>query len=113
MRSRTIFVLPLAVLAGPAFGQATPAAQSGRTTCVDVRIGNEQYYNCLNRELAASVPRNRLSAADSPNNASMPGTAAGLSDRSATREQLGTNFGISAKPQRPPEPNYPAPLHTH
>ena len=111
---RTIVSCAMAMLisAGSAFGQSGSVTPGTTTSCVDVRIGNEQYYNCLNRQMGSAVPYHRLSASNSPVNAGMPGPAAGLYDQAATREQLGTNFGKSSTPQRPPTPIYPAPLHT-
>jgi hypothetical protein len=109
MRSLILPAVLLSISAWPA------AAQSGAaTSCVDVRIGDERYYNCLNRQLESEIPQKRFSAGgDAPVDATMPAPAAGLYDQAATREQLGKNFGHSSVPQRPPAPNYPAPLATH
>jgi hypothetical protein len=97
-------VLP-AISALPAIAQPTAT-----TSCVDVRIGDERYYNCLNRQLESAIPQKRFSTGDAPVDATMPAPAAGLYDQAATREQLGSSFGHSSHPQRPPEAQFPAPL---
>jgi hypothetical protein len=90
------------------------AAQDGPTqaqTCVDVRIGSTQYYDCVNRALALLVPSERFSAANStPLTATSPPNETGTFNQAATREQLGSAFGHSVVPQRPPPPVYSLPL---
>ena len=81
--------------------------------CVDVRIGSEQSYACLNRQLQQAMPRQRFSSGDAPISAASPGLATGTFNSAATQEQLGRNFGVSARPQRPLAPVFPAPLIPH
>jgi hypothetical protein len=95
-------------LAGPAAAQ--PLAPPGQP-CVDVRIGSEAFYGCLNQALQDAVPQRRFSAeADAPFAATIPAPAAGTFNRAAVQERLGNNFGRSALPQRPPPALYAAPL---
>lgn len=100
----TLLLLVCAVL--PAAAQPGATAQS----CVDVKIGDAQYYNCLNRQLGESVPGRRFSTADAPTGVQAPAPSIGLFDRAATAEQLGTSFGHSTVPQRPAPSNAVSPL---
>jgi len=79
-------------------------------TCVDVRIGTDAFYNCLNSELQALVPRQRLSSRDTPWPATQPANEVGTFSLPAIKERMGTAFGNSVIPQRPPPPVYPPPL---
>ncbi len=95
------------------------AALLGRTaladsqqTCVDVRIGDQRSYTCLNEALARAalaahgvVNPGLLSATSEPQ-------AIGAFDRTATAERMGNTFGHSAFAQRPPRPVYLSPLLT-
>lgn len=92
-----------AVAASPGSGAAD--------ACVDVMIGGESTYSCFNQQIARSIPPRRFSAgSDLPVGANIPAPAAGTFNQAATAEQLGTAFGHSAVPQRPPPVSYPAPL---
>ncbi len=72
------------------------------TTCVDVRIGDDRYYDCLNRKLRESVPERRFSAGDAPYSATTsPPHVVGGFVQQAVRQRLGTSFGTSLVPQRP------------
>jgi hypothetical protein len=83
--------------------------------CVDVRIGADRsaFFDCLNADLARTVEQQAgrqaaLQAAVAGAQSSAP-TQLGLFNTTATHEQLGTNFGHSAYPQRP-VPVYHNPL---
>ena len=114
------FILPAAVLASaiaagfdaPARAQAQPRASA--ETCVDVRVGDAQYYDCLNRQFEHDmVPRRRLSIGEGTlGNDSAPQTT-GQFNESATREQMGNAFGKSATPQRLAPPAPPPVLGRH
>jgi hypothetical protein len=79
-------------------------------TCVDVRIGTDAYYDCLNGELRNLVPRQRLSSRDTPWPATQPANEVGTFSLPAIRERMGTGFGHSVVAQRPAPPVYPSPL---
>jgi len=99
-------VLALLALAAPAAAEEPP----GRA-CIDLRIGEERYYDCLNRLLRESVPARRLSAADAPWNATTaPAYAIGGFNQQATRQMLGSSFGRAVVPERPPAALPPPPL---
>ncbi len=105
---RAAAALLLACLALPAAAQEAP--QPARA-CIDLRIGEERYYDCLNRLLRESVPGQRLSAADAPWNATTaPAYAIGGFNQQATRQMLGSSFGTSVVPQRPAAALPPPPL---
>lgn len=87
------------------------AAQAVGRTCVDVQIGTERYYDCLNQALARLVPSERFSAAqNAPYAATSPPAQVGVFNRAATAERMGNALGHSAFPQRPPPPVFPTPL---
>lgn len=88
----------IAALAGIWPLQAQPRNER---SCVDVKIGQEQYYSCLNQQLATLVPNHRTTAADAPLGINSPITALGGFDQAAVHERLGNAFGHSIVPQRP------------
>jgi hypothetical protein len=78
---------------------------------VDVTIGGERSYACINQQIARTIPPRRFTAgSDMPVTANVPAPAAGTFNQAATAEQLGSAFGHAVQPQRPPPPSYPAPL---
>ena len=90
----------------PAVAEATAAEQS----CVDVQIGVQRFYDCLNRRLRQSVPSPPVQANDTANPAGISAPAAGTYNHAATQQRLGTAFGHSVVPQRPPPPIYANPM---
>jgi hypothetical protein len=111
------WIFMVCLLAGPAYGQTqNPAAREAAARppgapCVDVGIGAEPSYDCLNAQLLRAIPPRRFSADDDlPLPANVPAPAAGLFNEAATAEQLGSAFGHATQPQRPPPTSYPAPL---
>lgn len=93
-----------ALTAALALIAAGPASAQQASTCVDVQIGSDRHYACLNGLLRQSVPQPRASAADTPwSAATTPSYAVGGFNQQATRQMLGTNFGRSVVPQRPAE----------
>lgn len=106
--------LSILVCMAPAIAQAqatTPGVASGSKPCVEVRIGNEPTYGCLNAQIERLIPQRRFEAgSDLPVPANIPAPAAGTFNQAATAEQLGTSFGHSTKPQRPAPPVYASPL---
>jgi hypothetical protein len=79
--------------------------------CVDVSIGGEQSYGCLNQRLARAIPVRRFTSnSDSPALANVAPQQAGTFNQAAISEQLGSSLGRTTKPQRPPPVTYPAGL---
>ncbi len=96
-RHRAAVAFTCWLLAGAA--PVSPAAE----TCVDVRVGSAQSYDCLNAQLAA-VARNAprfSSATNTPYSATSAPNVTGQFDEDATRQRLGSAFGHSVAPQRP------------
>lgn len=93
------------------FMPAAQAQQAAAAPCVDVRIGSEPTFNCVNAQLARAIPPRRFTAGTAlPVPTAVPAPAAGSFNQAASAEQYGTAFGHSVQPQRPPPPVYPAPL---
>ena len=68
--------------------------------CVDVRIGDVRYLDCLNEMFRAAVqPAGTAGPASNP--AAIPAPAAGTYNQAALREMLGQSFGHSVFPARP------------
>jgi len=90
---------------GPARAQDASGRATAGSACIDLRIGDERYYDCLNRLLRESVPSGgRTSAADAPYSAATtPSYAVGGFNQQATRQMLGNSFGTSIVPQRVPD----------
>jgi hypothetical protein len=120
MRLR-LLLLPLGLLlsaAGPAPSTTAPSTTAPSTTvpgpndpCVDVTIGGERSLACVNQQLSRSIPpRNFTAGSDLPQAGNVTAPAAGTFNQAATAERLGTSFGHSVVPQRPPPPVYSAPL---
>jgi hypothetical protein len=107
------FLLALAMTGSlaslPVLGQTAQTKES----CVDVKIGMEQYYSCLNQRLQSGIEQHRFTSRDAPYSAASPDPAVGGFNATATRERLGNAFGNSAIPQRPPPPNFSSPLVSH
>jgi hypothetical protein len=100
------FALPALLLlaAAPALAQET------RRSCVDVRIGEEQYFNCLNEQLRRAVPARRFSSADAAYTATSPAHELGGFNLQATRQTMGNALGRSHIPQRVPQSFGPPPF---
>lgn len=98
---------------GPAWAPAWAEEESDNGTgsaCVDVQIGADRSYACLNDALARfSEQQHRVPRPQGLTHTS-PAPAVGAYNQAATREHLGNAFGRSAYPQRPPVPNWVNPL---
>jgi hypothetical protein len=88
-------------LGAPAPVRAEGTSQS--QTCVDVRIGDERYYDCLNTLLRQSVPQQPAPLPQAPLTATSPPNAVGTFNEQAVRQMMGNNFGVSVVPQRAPD----------
>jgi hypothetical protein len=72
--------------------------------CVDVRIGNEEAFGCLNQKLRREVDKVNPSMNLPPIDARSPDVRVGNVNEAAIRQQYGPNYGRSAIPYRPPIP---------
>jgi hypothetical protein len=97
------------LLAAPLLGAAGADAQPTQQSCVDVKVGTAQSYSCLNQRLGAVARQaHEGTQTDAPYSATSPSNVTGQFNEDATRERLGTSFGHSVTPQRPPVANPPA-----
>ncbi|WP_136624119.1 hypothetical protein [Bradyrhizobium centrolobii] len=70
--------------------------------CVDVQIGNESAFGCLNQKLRREVDKVNPSFNMPPIDARSPDVRVGNVNEAAVRQQYGSNYGRSAIPYRPP-----------
>ncbi|HWM46451.1 MAG TPA: hypothetical protein VNR11_05995 [Xanthobacteraceae bacterium] len=83
-------------------GETSPTVSFER--CVDVQIGNERSYGCLNERLKREADRANPSFNLPPLDARSPDVKIGNVNEAAVRQQYGPNYGRSAFPYRPPPP---------
>jgi hypothetical protein len=91
--------------------QTNPTDTGG--PCVDVQVGNEKLtdLDCINRQLRLHVEREHGTPALSPPiDARSSSTAVGTGNQAAAEQMMGSAFGKSGQPQRPPPPVFVAPL---
>ncbi len=74
--------------------------------CVEVEIGNDSAFGCLNQKLRREVDRVNPSFNLPPLDARSPDVRIGNINEAAVRQQYGANYGRSAFPYRPPTPIY-------
>jgi hypothetical protein len=74
--------------------------------CVDVQIGDENAFGCLNERLKREVDRVNPSMNVPPLDARSADVHVGNANEAAVREQYGSNYGKSAFPFRPAAPSY-------
>jgi hypothetical protein len=88
-------------------GQQSPAATLER--CVEVEIGKESAFGCINQKLKREVDRVNPSINLPPLDARSPDVRVGNVNEAAVRQQYGSNYGRSAFPFRPPTPTFVLP----
>ena len=88
-------------------GNPSPAPTLER--CVDVEIGHESAFGCLNQKLKREVERANPSLNLPPIDARSSDIKVGNANEAALRQQYGANYGRSAFPFRPPTPTYVLP----
>jgi hypothetical protein len=88
-------------------GKPAPAPTFER--CVDVQIGNQSAFGCLNQKLKREVDRVNPSINLPPIDARSPDVRVGNVNEAAVRQQYGPNYGRSVIPYRPPVPTYVLP----
>jgi hypothetical protein len=74
--------------------------------CVDVEIGGDSAFGCLNQKLKREVERTNPSINLPPLDARSPDVRVGNVNEAAVRQQYGSNYGRSVLPFRPPTPVY-------
>jgi hypothetical protein len=86
-------------------GGAQPPAPTFER-CVDVEIGGDNAFGCLNQKLKREVDRTNPSINLPPIDARSPDVRVGNVNEAAVRQQYGSNYGRSAFPFRPPAPTF-------
>jgi hypothetical protein len=104
---QTVIALPEIIIGGSA-PEARPSQR-----CVDVQIGTDRAYDCLNLRLRQQVDRVNPSANAPPLDARSPDTRLGIVNMHALQQQYGRNFGVSVFPHRPAAPVFTPPLGRH
>jgi hypothetical protein len=77
--------------------------------CVDVQIGGDNAFSCLNQKLKRQVDQVNPSLNLPPLDARSPDVRVGNVNEAAIRQQYGSNYGRSAVPFRPPTPTFAMP----
>ncbi|WP_354114732.1 hypothetical protein [Bradyrhizobium sp. LA7.1] len=72
--------------------------------CVDVQIGNESAFGCINQQLKREVNKVNPSLNLPPVDARSSDVRVGNPNEAAVRQQYGSNYGRSAVPFRPSAP---------
>jgi hypothetical protein len=70
--------------------------------CVDVQIGGDRAFGCLNEKLRREVDKVNPSINQPPIDARSSDVRVGNANEAAVRQQYGSNYGRSATPYRPP-----------
>jgi hypothetical protein len=83
-----------------------PRQSSNFERCVDVRVGGENAFGCLNETLKRQVDRVNPSMNLPPFDARSSDISVGNVNQAAVREQYGSNYGRSAFPYRPAAPTF-------
>jgi hypothetical protein len=101
--------------------RAPPSEQAGGTMiggqppvstverCVDVKIGNESAFGCINQQLRREVNRVNPSLNLPPIDARSSDVRVGNVNEAAVRQQYGSSYGRSVIPYRPAMPSYTMP----
>jgi hypothetical protein len=87
-------------LTGVARAQA-PAPEETQT-CVDVQVGGERSYACINAALARTARLAHTPVNPGILSATSPSNTVGAFNRAGTAERMGDTFGHSVLEQRPP-----------
>lgn len=128
MRTPSLAFFALAVLVGPALAQQAPAPAPQKKTiggelppsdplaeegdhCVEVEIGNDKAFNCLNSKLKRQTDRVVPVPNIPPIDATSPDLKLGIVNVPAVKQQYGKNFGKSAIPYRPAPPVHSNPFN--
>ncbi len=72
--------------------------------CVDVQIGNDGAFGCLNQKFRREVDKVNPSINLPPLDARSSDVRVGNVNEAAVRQQYGSNYGRSVVPYRPPIP---------
>jgi hypothetical protein len=121
LRAEEAARLPTIIIGAPAAAESDHAPGAGTAAnaqsqdkferCVDVVIGHEKSFDCMNEKLKRQVDRVNPPVLNTPPiDARSQDLKVGVVNVPAVQQQYGKNFGVSAFPYRPPPPVYVAPL---
>lgn len=110
MRGPWIGGLALLVVSGASGASPPPDAAAPGQTCVDVTIGADRSYGCLNATLERMVAQAHRHVRTTLPGVDSPPAAIGLFSDAAVHEHLGANYGRSAFPPPVPRSNAVNPL---
>lgn len=79
--------------------------------CVDVQIGGDSAFGCLNEKLRREVDNVNPTINQPPIDARSSDVRVGNGNEAAVRQQLGSNYGRSITPYRPPAISNVLPHH--
>lgn len=88
-------------------GSGVPSSMFQR--CIEVEVGGDRGFGCLNEQLRREVDRVHPSINLPPLDAGSSDLRVGNVNQAAVRQQYGRNFGVSVYPYRPPPPVYAIP----
>lgn len=90
--------------AGPREGTIIGGGTGGGSVqrCVDVQIGGDSAFGCLNEKLRREVDKVNPSLNLPPIDARSSDVRVGVGNEASVRQQLGSNYGRSITPYRPP-----------
>lgn len=83
-------------------GGRAPTTASSARTCVDVQIGDQKSFGCLNQQLRREVDKVKPLPDTAPIDARSSDLKTGVVNIPAIQQQFGRNFGLSVIPQRDP-----------
>jgi hypothetical protein len=90
-------------------GQPPPAPNAQQ--CIEVEIGGDRAFGCLNQQLKRQVERVNPSLNLPPLDARSLDVRVGNVNEAAIRQQYGSNYGRSVVPFRPPSAVFAIPHH--
>ena len=93
---------PPAPTSVPRESNAPPASGSTHQRCVDVSIGGDRSFGCLNEKLKRQVDQVNPVQNIAPLDARSPDLKVGVVNMPGVQQQYGRNFGVSVYPYRPP-----------
>ncbi|WP_426435367.1 hypothetical protein [Bradyrhizobium genosp. P] len=94
-------------IGGAAQASGDPRGSGTHQRCVDVTIGHDSSYSCINEKLKREVDRVNPPVANIPPiDARSSDLKVGVANVPGVQQQYGRNFGVSVYPYRPPAPVY-------
>lgn len=87
----------------------TPQPPPTFERCIEVEIGRDGAFGCLNQKLRREADRVNPSINQPPIDARSPDVRVGSVNEAGVRQQYGSNYGRSAVPYRPPTATFVLP----